>query len=686
MTSPARKLLTLWSVGIFLTAFVSLLYSLSAQRPSRRNLPPGSSVRTASGAEVKLYDASYALVIGASDYTNGWRRLPGVKNDVETVKTALKQHGFVVDVVMNPTRVELEEAIRKFIGEHGQEPGNRLVVYFAGHGWTIKASGGQLGYIVPSDAPTPDKGEGAFMQHAIQFMHVQGYAMDIQSKHALFLFDSCFSGALLEANRSFSAPPMITDLIAKDVRQYITSGTADQEVRDDSIFCRQFVEGLKGEADNNKDGYVTGSELGMFLEKQVTYYSKGKQTPQWGKILNEFLDKGDVVFASPKAQRSPTPEIIPITPTGEAEELRQWIKATETNDYKAYLDKYPNGEHADEASSRIAKSYFERAATLVEDEQNDEAETILWAGLRLQPASARGHVAMGKLLFRRRRLTEARRELKQALQSEPDNIEAHYLLGAALKEQRQLDAAKPELDTAMRLVTAALALEHNSSELHGLKSGILHYQPNYPGEESEALRALELDAPGNTRWYERLGAALIAQRKWTEAERAYRKALALKPDSGRWHSNLGYVLGELGRFAEAEPLLREALRLDPKRGQSYINLGVILSKQKNRWPEAEAAYLQGVKLDPENAGLLHHFAYELSERRRYREAERYYRLAAQFDSKNAGQHADLGKNLFRQEKYFEAEIAYSDAVRLDSQNSEYRDQLRRVRERTQAAK
>jgi hypothetical protein len=46
----------------------------------------------------------------------------------------------------------------------------------------------------------------------------------------------------------------------------------------------------------NGDGYVTGIELGEFLFDRVTNYSKGAQHPQWGKIRNGDLDKGDFVF------------------------------------------------------------------------------------------------------------------------------------------------------------------------------------------------------------------------------------------------------------------------------------------------------------------------------------------------------------------------------------------------------
>jgi hypothetical protein len=53
---------------------------------------------------------------------------------------------------------------------------------------------------------------------------------------------------------------------ADPVRQFITSGTEDQQVPDVSIFRPQLVHGLASEADLDRDGYITGSELGLFLE------------------------------------------------------------------------------------------------------------------------------------------------------------------------------------------------------------------------------------------------------------------------------------------------------------------------------------------------------------------------------------------------------------------------------------
>jgi hypothetical protein len=94
--------------------------------------------------------------------------------------------------------------------------------------------------------------------------------------------------------------PEITSQSMEPVRQFISAGTADQKVPDVSIFRRLFVEALEGdaEADRNRDGYVTGSELGQFLQEKVMLASQGAQTPQYGKMFDPRLSRGEVVFTA----------------------------------------------------------------------------------------------------------------------------------------------------------------------------------------------------------------------------------------------------------------------------------------------------------------------------------------------------------------------------------------------------
>ena len=195
--------------------------TLAAQ--PKRGLQIGA-ITDAQGQEVILYKASYALVIGVSNYTNGWPNLPGVARDVPAVKAALEAQGFNVTVKMNPDRNALEQAFTAFINQYGQTPENRLLFYFAGHGHTLKlAYGGEMGYIVPADAPDPSRDQNGFLANALDMQMFEVYAKRIQAKHALFLFDSCFSGSLFAVSRA--APQAIGYLTSKPVRQFMTSGS-----------------------------------------------------------------------------------------------------------------------------------------------------------------------------------------------------------------------------------------------------------------------------------------------------------------------------------------------------------------------------------------------------------------------------------------------------------------------------
>ena len=289
--------------------------------PSRGMVVHQVKILDASGKQVGLYRNSHALVIGVSNYTNGWPSLSGVQKDVKEVKAILEKSGFRVRLVMDPTRAELRQAYDDFIQDHGLEPDNRLLFYFAGHGHTIKfPDGREMGYIVPANAPDPNKDERGFMGKAMGMQQIEVYARRIISKHVLFLFDSCFSGSIFALSRAI--PTVIQEKTSKPTRQFITAGTANQTVPDESIFRFQFVRGLQGDGDLNRDGYITATELGQFLENTVTNYSKASQTPKYGKIRDPFLDQGDFVFSLNKKSVSPS-NSAPLIATSDDTKLDQ---------------------------------------------------------------------------------------------------------------------------------------------------------------------------------------------------------------------------------------------------------------------------------------------------------------------------------------------------------------------------
>src|ERR1044072_7436192 len=296
-----RVLLPILLMSYIISLILTLMtHSVEAQTDDR-SMKVHVKIKSNEGTEIELYTESHALVIGVSEYTHGMPSLPGVARDVVDVTAILKKHEFEVEVLLNPTRTAFDQAMRAFIRKWGQIEGNRLLIYFAGHGHTLKTiDGRELGYIIPADAPLPTKDLASFKENAISMDEIEVYARRIESKHVLFIFDSCFSGSLFETMRT--VPDAIASKTALPVRKFITAGTAEQSVPDNSIFSKQFVAGLNGEADLNLDGFVTGSELGMFLENSVTNYSRRSQTPRYGKIRDPKLDKGDFVFILPGKQ------------------------------------------------------------------------------------------------------------------------------------------------------------------------------------------------------------------------------------------------------------------------------------------------------------------------------------------------------------------------------------------------
>jgi len=308
-------------------------------------------IKDQQGKQVVLYKESHALIIGVSNYTSGWPKLPGVQRDVEAVKAALEAHGFNVIVKMDLTKNAFEQTFNEFINEYGHDSENRLLFYFAGHGHTdTLAYGGEMGYIVPADAPLPAEDERGFSAKAMDMQMIEVYARRIQSKHALFLFDSCFSGSIFAIARA--APEHITHKTANPVRQFITSGSADEQVPDESVFRQQLIAALQGEGDHNGDGYVTGSELGSFLEDTVINYTRGAQHPQYGKIRNPKLDKGDFVFQISVTISVPTPvlaqEVDPETAMWKLIEPSDNI-----SDIKDFLATFPDGKFAKVAQLKL---------------------------------------------------------------------------------------------------------------------------------------------------------------------------------------------------------------------------------------------------------------------------------------------------------------------------------------------
>ncbi len=301
------------------------------------------TVHTKEGEAIQLYEDSYALVVGNGTYTKGWNPLRGALQDVEEVADALKKHGFTVTLKKDLTKPKFEDAFERFVTE-GRKENNRLLFYYAGHGHTEKlANGDDLGYLVMVDVPLPEDNR---INHrkSVDMESLVTQAKRIQARHVLFVFDSCFSGTILNADRNQEQPESISYSVQHPVRQFITAGSANESVPDKSVFKQAFLNLIGGNARQPEpDDYITGEELGFYLKNQVPKYNK-TQHPQYGKINDPNLDQGDFVFVLPKAEgwtppleERPTMATLTVTSTPSGADIyvdNTWIGKTPLTDYK----------------------------------------------------------------------------------------------------------------------------------------------------------------------------------------------------------------------------------------------------------------------------------------------------------------------------------------------------------------
>lgn len=261
-------------------------------------------VKNLSGSE--LFSVSAAFVAGVDDYQKGWPDLPGVRRDLDSVTDVLSAAGFQVERAENLTKSEFLTSFNKFISKYSDNEKARLLVYFAGHGYTLNGAG----YIVFADAAAPKTDMKGFKNGAVPMSFFAEISKEMNAPHALFVFDSCFAGTVFSAVRSI--PELVIDLLNLPVRQFISSGTEKQMVPDDSVFRRRFADGISGRGDVNGDGVITGSELGEYLRESVSAYTAGTQTPVHGKMVGydgEFMFfYRDFAVRQPERQTT-TPEV-----------------------------------------------------------------------------------------------------------------------------------------------------------------------------------------------------------------------------------------------------------------------------------------------------------------------------------------------------------------------------------------
>jgi formylglycine-generating enzyme required for sulfatase activity len=166
-----------------------------------------------------------------------------------------------------------------------------------------------VGYIVPVDALDPNRHSANFYEKAMPITELNTIALEIKARHALFLFDSCFSGSVFQS-RSQTVPPTdrrqyLRDVQSEPVRQLIAAGRANEKVPGRSTFTPLLIDLLSGKRRASDDQYLTGSDIGRWLTQHLPSFVPD-QHPHSGFVRGRW-DLGDMVFQLRSTSPPPPP-------------------------------------------------------------------------------------------------------------------------------------------------------------------------------------------------------------------------------------------------------------------------------------------------------------------------------------------------------------------------------------------
>ncbi len=270
----------------------------------------GAPLCRAQSAPIKLYDKSYALVIGISNYNDPtkWKKIANAAHDAEAVAEFLKSAGFAVIVLPNEQEKATKRAIERAFLALAEKLGenDRVVIFFAGHGDT-KTFGEDRGYIIPYDA-TDDVTTFIDMDDLKKY---SGYM--IKAKHQLFIMDSCYGGTLGGGSRASilpgkpelawtpKSPNAQRDLVQPKVRERLTRGVKSREVLGGrgasempSIFTGQFLSTifLNARAKYGHDRYLASPKLAAYAQTNSSDERQAQQKDTRGGKREAATDKG----------------------------------------------------------------------------------------------------------------------------------------------------------------------------------------------------------------------------------------------------------------------------------------------------------------------------------------------------------------------------------------------------------
>ena len=255
--------------------------------------------------QVSATGTRWALLIGIEDYHD--ENIPDLQYSVDDVRTlasvlADQQRGDFSQVKLLVsdaqdesdlrTRKNILRALQRWLRQAKVE--DTILVYFSGHGLTDK---GGKNYLVPVDADRGMLADTAIRME--RFNQILDDRQIVAAQRIVVVLDSCHSGSRV-GQRGFAVTGAVLDPLFTHAEGRVTFASCgrDESSYEDKtlghgVFTYYVTEGLKGGADEDRDGLIADGELFEYVASHVSHWARkngAKQTPrQQRNVTGKFL-------------------------------------------------------------------------------------------------------------------------------------------------------------------------------------------------------------------------------------------------------------------------------------------------------------------------------------------------------------------------------------------------------------
>lgn len=351
---PERR--AILTAAWLLAALLIYLPIASPAQQDRQLVQTGSPNQTA--------NKRIALVIGNGAYASA-PPLKNPPNDARDVAAALKALGFDVTSGANVNQRDMKRMIREF-GLKLKGGGSGLF-YYAGHGVQSKGRN----YLIPVDANIQSEAE--VEDSGVDAALVLNFMDDAQNGLNIVILDACRNNPFARSFRSASDGLAQVDAPTGTLIAYATAPgrVASDGTGQNGLYTSELLKQMQVPG-------VSITDMFMRVRGEVMKQTGNKQVPWEASSL-----VGSFYFSGAPGESSASTSVSKIDPT--AFELSYWetIKNSQSaDDFKAYLEKYPEGQFARLAKNRITS--LEPAAKPAEPSlaRGGQAELTFWDSIK----------------------------------------------------------------------------------------------------------------------------------------------------------------------------------------------------------------------------------------------------------------------------------------------------------------